>query len=95
MYLIQPTKNYEKSYLKLLKSGAKKKVFDDIALVIDVLARGEMLDAKYRDHKLQGDYAGYRECHIRADLLLTYQVRERLLVLVLVNIGPHAYLFEG
>lgn len=94
MYLIQPTKNYEKSYLKLLKSGAKKKVFDDIALVIDVLARGEMLDTKYRDHKLQGDYAGYRECHIRADLLLIYQVRERLLVLVLVDIGSHAYLFE-
>lgn len=94
MYLIQPTKNYEKSYLKLLKSGAKKKVFDDITLVIDVLARGEMLDAKYRDHKLQGDYAGYRECHIRADLLLIYQVRERLLVLVLVDIGSHAYLFE-
>ena len=59
-----------------------------------MLARGEMLDAKYRDHKLQGDYAGYRECHIRADLLLIYQVRERLLVLVLVDIGSHAYLFE-
>ncbi|MCR4323034.1 MAG: type II toxin-antitoxin system YafQ family toxin [Candidatus Azambacteria bacterium] len=94
MHLIHPTKNYEKSYLKLLKSGAKKKVFDDIALVIDILACGEVLDAKYRDHKLQGDYTGYRECHIRADLLLVYQIREGALVLVLVDIGTHAYLFE-
>lgn len=94
MYFIQPAKNYERSYLKLLRSGTKKKVFDDIASVIDTIARGEMLDAKYRDHKLQGDYFGYRECHIRADLLLVYQVRERSLVLVLVDIGPHAHLFE-
>jgi len=67
MYLIQPTKDYERSYMKLLRSGAKKKVFDDIAVVLDILVCGEPLDAKYRDHKLQGDYTGYRECHIRAD----------------------------
>lgn len=94
MYLIHTTRDYEKSYAKLLRSGAKKKVFDDIAFVIDTLARGKVLDAKYCDHKLQGDYAGYRECHIRADLLLVYQVREKSLVLVFVDIGSHAYLFE-
>lgn len=80
--------------MKLLRSGAKKKVFDDIAFVIGVLACGEALDIKYRDHKLQGDYLGYRECHIRADLLLVYQVREKSLVLVLMDIGSHTYLFE-
>lgn len=94
IYLIQPTKNYERSYLKLLKSGTKKKVLDEIALVVNILACNETLDAKYRDHKLQGDYAGYRECHIRADLLLIYQIRERSLVLVLMDIGTHSYLFE-
>ncbi len=93
MYLIQPSKDYERSYMKLLRSGAKKKVLDDVALVIDILVHGEALDVKYRDHKLQGDYAGYRECHIRADLLLVYQVRERSLVLVLLDIGSHTYLF--
>lgn len=94
MYIIQPTKNYERSYLKLLKSGTKKKVFDDIAVVVDILAKGEVLDAKYCDHKLQGDYLGYRECHIRADLLLIYQIKEKALVLVLIDIGTHSYLFE-
>jgi len=94
MYLIHRSKDFERSFSKLKRSGAKKKVLDDIALVIDMLAGGETLDAKYRDHKLQGDYAGYRECHIRADLLLVYQVREGVLVLVLVDIGTHAYLFE-
>lgn len=80
--------------MKLLRSGTKKKIFDDIAFVIDTLARGEILDTKYCDHKLQGDYSGYRECHIRTDLLLIYQVRERSLALVLTDIGTHTYLFE-
>lgn len=94
MYLIHFTKDYEKSYAKLLNAGVKKKVFEDIAFVIDALALGKTLEAKYRDHKLQGDYSGYRECHIRADLLLVYQVREKSLVLVLIDIGSHARLFK-
>ena len=94
MYLIHRSKDFERSFSKIKRSGVKKKVLDDIALVIDMLAQGETLDAQYRDHKLQGDYAGYRECHIRADLLLVYQVQERSLVLVLAGIGTHAYLFE-
>lgn len=80
--------------MKLLRSGAKKKVLDDIAFVIDMLVCGKSLDLKYRDHKLKGGYAGYRECHIRADLLLVYQIREKSLVLVLMDIGTHTYLFE-
>ena len=94
MYLIHRSKSFEKSFSKLKRSGARKKVFDDIAVVIDTLVCGETLDEKYRDHKLQGDYAGYRECHVRADLLLVYQAREKTLVLVLLDIGTHSYLFE-
>jgi mRNA interferase YafQ len=93
MYIIQNTKDYEKSYMKLLKSGAKKKVYDEIDITINILASGKILDAKYRDHKLHGNYLGYRECHIRADLLLVYEVREKSLILVLIDIGTHSYLF--
>ncbi|MGV6477545.1 MULTISPECIES: type II toxin-antitoxin system mRNA interferase toxin, RelE/StbE family [Azotobacter] len=25
-------------------------------------------DARYRDHGLSGDWAGYRECHVKPDL---------------------------
>ncbi len=94
MYLIYRSKSFENSFSKLKRSGASKKILDGIALVIDMLALGESLDVKYRDHKLQGDYVGYRECHIRADLLLVYQVKEKSLVLALMDIGSHSYLFE-
>jgi mRNA interferase YafQ len=93
MYLIQITKDYEKSYVKLLKSGTKDIVFEEIRYVINLLSKNEKLDARYRDHKLQGEYSDYRECHIKSDLLLVYQIREKQPVLVLIDIGTHSYLF--
>ena len=39
----------------------------DITLLEDVvyiLANGETLPPKYRDHPLKGDRRGYRDCHI-------------------------------
>ena len=29
------------------------------------LATDQPLDVRYRDHDLSGDWAGYRECHIK------------------------------
>jgi len=37
--------------------------------VLVVLATAPPLDAKYRDHGLSGDSAGYRKCHVKPDLL--------------------------
>ena len=37
------------------------------------LATDQPLDAKHRDHDLSGDWAGYRECHVKPDLLLIYR----------------------
>lgn len=44
----------------------------------------------YRDHALTADRAGLRDCHIRPDWVLIYQIRETELVLVLVETGSHA-----
>ena len=93
MYFIQTTKDYDKSYIRLLKSGTKDIVFEEIQYVIDTLAKKEKLDGRYRDHKLQGEYSDYRECHIKSDLLLVYQIHEEQPVLVLIDIGTHSYLF--
>ena len=37
---------------------------DQLKIVIKMLADGEELPEKYRDHPLKGDYKGHRECHI-------------------------------
>lgn len=91
MYIIVATKQYIKSLKKIKKSG--KFPQEEIGWVIDCLARNEKLHFKYRDHELQGDLQGYRECHIKNDLLLVYKKQSDKLILVLVDIGSHSYLF--
>lgn len=74
---------------------AKKRHYDMTILkdIIDKLCRCEQLDAKYRDHALSGDYAGYRECHLQADWLLIYKISNSTLTLVLARTGTHSDLF--
>ena len=60
-YDIQFTNQFKKD-LKLAKKQNKN--LDKLFEVIDILANGGTLDAKYRDHDLTGNYKGTRECHI-------------------------------
>ena len=62
--------------------------------VIDLLAQGKRLTAKYRDHELSGKYKGTKECHIEPDWLLVYEYRNDVLVLVLYRLGSHSELFK-
>lgn len=61
--------------------------------VVTQLASGTTLDAEYRDHDLGGNYAGFRECHIKPDWLLIYRIDGNRLILFLNRIGSHADLF--
>ena len=38
--------------------------------VISILEQEAILDAKYKDHELSGNWSSFRECHIKPDLLL-------------------------
>ena len=69
----------------------------DIALldaVVTQLANELPLAAKYRDHDLKGNYAGFRECHIMPDWLLIYRIDGNDLMLFLARTGTHSDLFE-
>ena len=80
MYEIKTTTKFEKD-LKLLKE------------VIDILSKEEELSSKYKDHYLQGDYIGFKECHIKPDWLLVYKIDNNILVLTLSRTGTHSDLF--
>ncbi|ERO99986.1 hypothetical protein L360_04937 [Enterobacter sp. MGH 14] len=45
-----------------------------------------------RDHDLSGDWAGYRECYIKPDLLLIYRKSDAD-TLRLARLGSHSELF--
>jgi len=89
-YEIVPSNQFRKD-LKLAKKRGYN--LDKIKKVITSLANGEILEAKYRDHLLTGDYGGYRECHIEPDWLLVYQIDGNQLILFLARTGTHSDLF--
>lgn len=64
-----------------------------IKFVIEELANGKPLDPKYKDHQLQGNYIGKRECHILPDWLLIYEICDNELFLYLARPGSHSDLF--
>ena len=59
-----------------------------MALLLD----DRVLPEKNRDHALGGDWAGYRECHIKLDLLLIYRKPDAH-TLGLARLGSHSELF--
>ncbi|MBR6902993.1 MAG: type II toxin-antitoxin system YafQ family toxin [Clostridia bacterium] len=90
-YEVRFTNQFKKD-IKLAKKQGKDidKLFD----VIGILANGEVLDEKYRDHDLSGNFRGCRECHIEPDWLLIYEIDNNVLVLVLNRVGSHSELFK-
>lgn len=93
MYLIIRTKDFEKSYKRIKHSGElKKQAKEKLEKAITILSSGKKLPIEYEDHQLTGELMAYRECHIKGDLLLVYQIQKDQLLLVLVDIGTHSYL---
>ncbi len=89
-YTIKPTGQFRKDLKKLEKRQLDLSLLKD---VIRMLANGEVLPEKYRDHQLTGNYTNCRECHIKPDWLLIYQIDGEDLILYLTRTGTHSDLF--
>lgn len=81
---------FERQLERLVSKGKDSAKLD---AVVEKLKRREMLEPRYRDHKLSGKLEGCRECHIEGDWLLIYQIIKDQLVLLLVSTGSHDDLF--
>ncbi|TPH77945.1 type II toxin-antitoxin system YafQ family toxin [Helicobacter pylori] len=79
---------FKKDFKKLVKNG-----FDDSVLkeVILTLRKKEPLPPQFKDYALKGVWKPYRECHIKADVLLAYLVKDN--ELILLRLGSHSELF--
>ena len=62
--------------------------------VLSVLASGEPLPRKNKDHQLTGNLRDFRKCHIEPDWLLLYQIFNEELILSATATGPHADLLN-
>lgn len=90
IYKVKYSKEFKKSIKKLKNDSTKIEL---IKSIIARLANNETLEAKYKDHKLKGEYDGFRECHIEPDLLLIYKKEEKDLLLFCLGLGTHSKLF--
>ena len=90
MLTIKYETTFKKDFKRILKRGYNIKLLEE---VIELLANGEPLPEKYKDHSLIGDYADCRECHITPDWLLIYQIDGNELILYLTRTGTHSDLF--
>lgn len=91
MYEVKFTTKFKKDYKKIIKQGY------DITLlksVVSLLAENKQLPQKYKDHALNGNWIGHRECHVLPDWLLIYKVDNDILVLTLTRTGSHSELFN-
>jgi mRNA interferase YafQ len=79
--------SFKRDYKKILKRKYDVTLLDD---VVNKLQNGEELPEKNHDHALNGNWKGYRECHILPDWLLVYKISDEQLVLSLTRTGSHS-----
>jgi len=90
MLKITFTNQYLKDLELIKRRNLPKSELDE---VVKLLSEEQPLLPKHKDHALKGNFASYRECHIRPNWLLMYKVNEQILTLVLVRTGSHSDLF--
>ena len=73
--------------------GQHRATLDEVLVpVLTALANDAPLELRHRDHELGGDWRGYRECHVKPDLLLIYKKPDKE-TLSLARLGSHSELF--
>lgn len=93
MLIADFTTQFKKDYKLSIKRGLDISLIDDI---INDLVDEIPLDEKHKDHPLTGNYKGCRECHIKSDWLLIYQIginTEGKGTIVFERTGTHSDLF--
>lgn len=83
------TNQFKKDYKRAISQGRDVKVLRG---VLTLLARGDKLPGQYKDHPLRGDWNQFRDCHIKADWVLIYQITDD--TLILARMGSHSELFR-
>jgi mRNA interferase YafQ len=79
--------------LKKLRANPNHASIDALlASILNLLEADKLLPAKYRDHALTGLYKGYRDCHIKPDVVLIYSKPDKD-TLWLARIGSHSEVF--
>jgi mRNA interferase YafQ len=92
MRTIERASAFKRDYKREGKGQHRATLDHDLVPVLVALANDQTLELRHRDHELSGDWGGYRECHIKPDLLLIYRKTDDG-SLRLARLGSHSELF--
>ena len=92
MRTIERSSAFKRDYKREIKGQHGLSLDAVLVPVLVALANDEPLEPRHRDHDLSGDWAGYRECHVKPDLLLVYRKPDAE-TLRLARLGSHSELF--
>jgi len=85
------TGQFKRDYKREGKGQHRLTLDDDLFAVVENLANDVVLETKFRDHALTGDWKDSRDCHVKPDLVLIYQKPDAS-TLRLVRLGSHSEL---
>lgn len=91
MRRIDRTAKFKRDYKRELKGPHRAYLAEHFAGAVAALANDDPLEARLYDHALTGDWRGFRDCHIRPDLVLIYAKPDSE-TLQLVRLGSHSEL---
>ena len=90
MYKLEYSSQFKKDFKKIAKLPIPDVI--EVGHVITSLQQGQTLAEKYVDHSLSGNWANYRDCHVKPDLVLIYKIESN--TLKLARIGSHSELLR-
>ena len=75
MRTIRTSSVFKRDYKRIKATPRYAREIDRLLTqVLDLLCADEALPERHRDHALIGNWRGFRECHLRPDLLLIYRL---------------------
>ena len=92
MRTISKTSSFKADAKRLSKNPRYRGYEESLSQVVESLIAGLPIPFQFRDHLLTGNWKGFRECHLRPDLLLIYREDSPDSV-TLVRVGTHSDLF--
>lgn len=89
MLILNYSSQFKKDFKKITKLPIPEII--EVDNVISTLQKGLILESNYVDHALVGNWHGFRDCHIKPDLVLIYRIHDTYLQLA--RIGTHNEVF--
>lgn len=94
MRTIERSTAFKRDYKRIKSTPRYRKDLDSLLCdILKFLLADKSLPEKNLDHPLGGNWLGYRECHIKPDLLLIYKKPDQS-TLRLARLGSHSELFD-